>query len=130
MSEKVVGNLIIIGGAEDKVGDKEILKKVVSYINKEKDMILIATIATEYPEKSFKNYEKAFKSLGVKNIEKLDIKCRADAYVDENIKLAVSNNNLICCGEGICGACSIDLNGVKVKTCKTQVNSREYLKSI
>ena len=40
MSEKVVGNLIIIGGAEDKVGDKEILKKVVSYINKEKDMIL------------------------------------------------------------------------------------------
>ena len=27
MSEKVVGNLIIIGGAEDKVGDKEILKK-------------------------------------------------------------------------------------------------------
>ena len=51
MSEKVVGNLIIIGGAEDKVGDKEILKKVVSYINKEKDMILIATIATEYPEK-------------------------------------------------------------------------------
>ena len=51
-------------------------------------------------------------------------------YVDENIKLAVSNNNLICCGEGICGACSIDLNGVKVKTCKTQVNSREYLKSI
>lgn len=50
--------------------------------------------------------------------------------IDENIKLAVSNNNLICCGEGICGACSIDLNGVKVKTCKTQVNSREYLKNI
>ena len=93
MSEKVVGNLIIIGGAEDKVGDKEILKKVVSYINKEKDMILIATIATEYPEKSFKNYEKAFKSLGVKNIEKLDIKCRADAYVDENT-LSVNVNRL------------------------------------
>lgn len=50
--------------------------------------------------------------------------------VDENIKLAVSNNNLICCGEGICGACSINLNGVKVKTCKAQVNSREYLNSI
>ena len=50
--------------------------------------------------------------------------------IDENIKLAVSNSNLICCGEGICGACSINLNGVKVKTCKTQVNSREYLKSI
>ena len=50
--------------------------------------------------------------------------------IDENIKLAVSNNNLICCGEGICGACGININGVKVKTCKTQVSSREYLKSI
>lgn len=50
--------------------------------------------------------------------------------IDENIKLAVSNNNLICCGEGICGACCIDLNGVKIKSCKTQINSREYLKSI
>lgn len=50
--------------------------------------------------------------------------------IDENIKLAVSNNNLICCGEGMCGACSIDLNGVRVKTCKAQVNSREYLRSI
>ena len=63
-------------------------------------------------------------------------------YVDENINLVKRcnilfftggdqlRNNLICCGEEICGACSIDLNGVKVKTCKTQVNSREYLKSI
>ncbi len=23
--------------------------------------------------------------------------------VDKNIKFAISNNNLICCGEGICG---------------------------
>ena len=68
MSEKVVGNLIIIGGAEDKVGDKEILKKVVSCINREKDMILIATIATEYPEKSFKNYHFSEKSDDVENI--------------------------------------------------------------
>ena len=44
MSEKVVGNLIIIGGAEDKVGHKEILNKVVSYINKEKDMIFIRLV--------------------------------------------------------------------------------------
>lgn len=29
MSEKIKGDLIIIGGAEDKEGDKEILKKVL-----------------------------------------------------------------------------------------------------
>lgn len=87
MSEKITGNLIIIGGAEDKVGDKEILKRVVENIDKEKDMILVATIATEYPEKSFKNYEKAFKSLGIKNIKKLDIKGRSDAFNNVNIEL-------------------------------------------
>lgn len=50
--------------------------------------------------------------------------------VDENIKLAVSNNNLICCGEGVCGACTINLNGERVKTCKSQINSRDFLKTL
>lgn len=50
--------------------------------------------------------------------------------VDEDIKLSISNNNLICCGEGICGACSMNINGQMVKTCKAQVDSRDYLKSI
>ena len=53
MAEKVQGNLIIIGGAEDKNGKKEILKKVAEFIDKENEAILIATIATEYPEKSY-----------------------------------------------------------------------------
>ncbi len=50
--------------------------------------------------------------------------------IDENIKLAISNNNLICCGEGICGACTVNINGEYVKTCKSQIDSRIYLKSI
>ena len=57
MSEKVSGNLIIIGGAEDKEGDKEILKRVAKYIDPEKEKLIIATIATEYPEKSYENYK-------------------------------------------------------------------------
>ena len=32
LNEKISGNLIIIGGAEDKRGKKEILKKVAEYI--------------------------------------------------------------------------------------------------
>lgn len=50
--------------------------------------------------------------------------------IDSNIKLAISNNNLICCGEGVCGACTVNINGQRIKTCKSQVNSRDYLKSI
>ena len=60
MSEKVSGNLIIIGGAEDKEGDKEILKRVAKYIDPEKEKLIIATIATEYPEKSYQNYKNVF----------------------------------------------------------------------
>ena len=40
MSEKVSGNLIIIGGAEDKKGDKEILKRVAKYIDPEKEKLI------------------------------------------------------------------------------------------
>ncbi|WP_331681690.1 2Fe-2S iron-sulfur cluster-binding protein [Romboutsia sp.] len=49
--------------------------------------------------------------------------------VDENINFAISNNNLICCGEGVCGACTIDINGEKVKSCKAQIDSRDFLNS-
>ena len=44
------------------------------------------------------------------NIFNKDIMDIVDS-IDENINLAVSNNNLICCGEGICGGCTVRLNG-------------------
>ena len=48
---------------------------------------------------------------------------------NKNIKLSIANNNLICCGEGICGSCSIDINGEVYKTCKSQIDSRVFLKA-
>ena len=81
------GNLIIIGGAEDKEGKKEILKKVCDCINKDNDMLLIATVATEYPKESEAKYREAFSNLGVKNINVLDISRREDSYDEKNINL-------------------------------------------
>ena len=49
--------------------------------------MLIATIATEYPEKSYENYKTIFNNLGIKNIEKLDISVREEAFEKENIDL-------------------------------------------
>ena len=94
MSEKVSGNLIIIGGAEDKKGDKEILKRVAKYIDPEKEKLIIATIATQYPEKSYQNYKNVFSKLGIKNIDKLDISTREDAFNKENVEL-INNANLL-----------------------------------
>lgn len=87
MSEKINGNLIIIGGAEDKEGDKEILKRVCNSIDKETDSILVATVATEYPKEALEKYRKVFKGLGAKNIRGLDIVNRMDSFNEENIKL-------------------------------------------
>ena len=64
--------LIIIGGAEDKKNSKVILKHVAEKIN-DKDELLIATVASEEPEKLITNYRKAFVELGVKNIKELTI---------------------------------------------------------
>ena len=94
MSEKISGNLIIIGGAEDKEGDKEILKRVAKYIDSKKEKLVIATIATEYPEKSYEKYKKVFEGLGIINIENLDITKREDAFKLENVQI-INNANLL-----------------------------------
>jgi len=42
--------------------------------------------------------------------------------------IAVTNNNKICCGEGICGSCTLRFkDGTKAKTCKVQIDSRKII---
>lgn len=46
-------------------------------------------------------------------------------YIDElgkDTKMVITNNAEICCGEGICGSCSIKVNGEIVKVCKSQID--------
>jgi len=47
MGQKVRGNLIIIGGAEDKVGKKTILKYVADIVREKKGSLVILTTATK-----------------------------------------------------------------------------------
>ena len=94
MRQLLNGNLIIIGGAEDKEGRKEILRRVCQCINKEKDLLLIATIASEYPKEMESKYKKAFVDLGVKNIKALNIENREEAFFNDNVEL-VKNAKLI-----------------------------------
>ncbi|MBF8983013.1 sulfide/dihydroorotate dehydrogenase-like FAD/NAD-binding protein [Lutibacter sp. B2] len=43
-------------------------------------------------------------------------------------KFVITNNNTICCGEGICGSCICKTaNGDEVKMCKTQIQSGQIL---
>lgn len=63
MKKVLSGNLIIIGGAEDKEGKKEILKRVCDSIDKSKDTLLIATIATDYPKRPQINIKRYLENL-------------------------------------------------------------------
>lgn len=92
--DKLSGNLIIIGGAEDKEGKKEILKKACNSIDKATDTLLIATIATEYPKEMAAKYTKAFTELGVNKIKILDISKREEAFINEN-RIKIEEASLI-----------------------------------
>lgn len=94
MDIELNGNLIIIGGAEDKEGRKKILERVCNCLNKDSDVLLVVTVATLYPKEAAEKYKKVFTSLGVKNIEVLNINSREDSYKDENIEL-IENSKLI-----------------------------------
>jgi NAD(P)H-flavin reductase len=44
-----------------------------------------------------------------------------------DIEWFVTNNNILCCGEGICGSCIRKINnGDRIKTCKTIINPMNF----
>jgi cyanophycinase len=74
--------LIIIGGHEDKEGEKQILREVARRVGSGK--LVVTTVASSEPDGLFEEYEKVFRSLGVKHVEKLEIWSRGEAGREEN----------------------------------------------
>src|SRR3546814_5760178 len=75
------GPLIIIGGHEDKKGDKLILKAVAECIGEGK--LVIATVASHEPEGYFDSYRAAFADLGVTNLTELYVNERVETLKEE-----------------------------------------------
>jgi cyanophycinase len=87
LKEEIRRNTIIIGGAEDKKGDKKILKEVCNKIDTENEKLVICTAASQQPEELGNQYKIIFSKLGIKNISILNIKDRKDAYNESNINI-------------------------------------------
>lgn len=87
LDQKVEGSLIIIGGAEDKKGEKNILKEVCSKLDKDNDELVIATVATDSPAEAGAQYRNIFEELGVKKVSVLNVNFREDAYFNDNISM-------------------------------------------
>ncbi|MBD2253145.1 cyanophycinase [Nostoc parmelioides] len=71
--------LVIIGGAEDKDGDSQILREFVRRSGGTKAYIVIMTAATELPRDVGENYIRVFERLGAENVRIIDTETREDA---------------------------------------------------
>ena len=79
------GTLIIIGGHEDKKGDKVILRLIADRVGSGK--LVVATVASQVPQDVWKDYEPIFHELGVKKVVHLDVASREEAKSPEKLKL-------------------------------------------
>ncbi|MFE1743976.1 cyanophycinase [Coleofasciculus sp. H7-2] len=76
---KPSGQLVIIGGAEDKEGDCTILREFVRRAGGTKARIVVMTVATELPREVGENYIRVFERLGAEDVRILDTVEREDA---------------------------------------------------
>lgn len=85
MNDIVKGRLIIIGGAEDKSGEKSILRYVAKAAGGADARLLILTTATEKPQEVGYEYSTVFNALGIENPGVLNIDSREHANTDEAV---------------------------------------------
>lgn len=79
------GPLIIIGGHEDKEGERVILREVARHLAGRK--LVIATVASHEPEGYFEGYQKAFAAIGVTNLEELYVEDRNESLAGSRLAL-------------------------------------------
>lgn len=79
MSEYVDGKLLIIGGAEDKKGECQILKRFIQEAGGRESRITVLTAATELPEQVGAEYQELFQTLGGGDVHVLDVSDRGGA---------------------------------------------------
>jgi cyanophycinase len=79
------GALVIIGGHEDKEGEREILREVARRVRGGK--LVIATVASHEPEGYFEDYRRGFEGLGVGELVELYVEERCAAGDQEKLKV-------------------------------------------
>jgi cyanophycinase len=87
--DKLPGHLVIIGGAEDRSGEKRILRRFVELCAS--PQIALLTAASSLPEEMEQTYRSAFADLGVDTVRPIHVNSRAAANasaVDEIVDAA------------------------------------------
>jgi cyanophycinase len=86
MSNTPKGRLIIIGGHEDKEGERTILKAVAQQARGQNGRLVIVTVASNQPEELGHEYRALFKNLGVGDVDVVDIRTRDEAADERHVQ--------------------------------------------
>jgi cyanophycinase len=81
------GQLVIIGGAEDKEGECKILREFVRRAGGAQAQVVVMTVATGLPGEVGEEYIRVFERLGVKKVDVLDTSHREDANEPRALEL-------------------------------------------
>ena len=81
------GQLIIIGGGEDKEGDCQILREFVRRAGGRDARIVVMTVATSIPREVGSEYRSLFERLGANIVDIVDTEYREDASYDRNLEI-------------------------------------------
>src|SRR4051794_26198154 len=97
------GTLIIIGGHEDREGERVILKEVARRASSRKNgkyskQLVLTAVASNMPEEVIPEYERIFKELGLEDVGQLQIRNVEDAHSEENARLALDTGLLFFTG--------------------------------
>ena len=93
-----MGRLLIIGGAEDRLQDLQILRDFVAYCGGPKARIRLLTTASSDPSAVWQTYDKAFARLGVGDVAPLSLRNRQDAWSQENSQQIMNADGLFISG--------------------------------
>lgn len=75
-----ISRLVIVGGAEDRLQDRLILRKFTDYCGGSQARIRVITAASGDPEGVWQSYQNAFRSIGVEDVQRLAIDDRDSAH--------------------------------------------------
>lgn len=87
VSKSQSGQLIIIGGAEDKEGECKILREFIRRAGGRNARIVVMTVATSLPGEVGSDYRYLFEKLGVDTVEIVDTERREDASYERNLEV-------------------------------------------
>jgi cyanophycinase len=80
------GSLLIIGGHEDKDGDRTILRTLAKKVGKGGKLV-VATIASGQPRSIFDEYEQCLRGLGLRHVYHLSADTREEAQLESKVRI-------------------------------------------